>query len=141
MEWFFESTMNLTSIIASIVINIIPTGWQLGNTTDYCGWEVLGIYTESKIYVCEWEDFEFARWHEIWHYLWEHHLTKENKEQYLKLYERDKKKGISYFYDEYAMSDGEESFCTDQSLLILWQKTKKTLQKRLKFINLIVSKL
>lgn len=133
--------MTLELLISSVIITIVPLGWTLPNTEDICWWETGWVYTENKIYICEWEYFEFSKGHEIGHYLWEHYVTVENKERYLRLYERDKKRWISYFYDEYAMSDWEEDFCSNLSLLILWQKTKISLQKRLKFINLIVSKL
>lgn len=116
------------------MITIVPLGVTLPNTEDICGWEVAWIYTEGKIYICDGENLEFAKHHEIAHFLWENVLTTKDKENYLKLYQEAKKRGISAFWSDYEMSDWEEDFCTNYSLVTNKIKSKLSLKKRQKFI-------
>lgn len=133
--------MTLELLISSVIITIIPIGGTLPNTEDICWWETGWVYTEGKIYVCDTEYKEFSTHHEIGHFLWENVLTMKDRENYLKLYQRDKKRGIKAFHSDYELSDWEESFCTDYSLMKIWEKTNIFIKKRQKLILKIINSL
>lgn len=133
--------MTLIELISSVVITIVPI-WGLLPSDDICGWEVAGNYTEGKIYICDGENREFSKYHEYGHYLLDRgYFSDKDIETYKKLFNNDLKKGIRAFHSDYEMSSWEEDFCTNLSAIFLWQKSKISLQKRIKFIKLILSKL
>jgi len=78
---------------------------------------------------------EFATYHEKAHYLIDSgYFSEKDIETYKKLFNNDLKKGIRAFYSEYEMTDWEESFCTDFSLMMIWEKTNIYIKKRQKLI-------
>ena len=76
------------------------------------------MYINEKIYVCDLNDgnTKFYIKHEIAHAIYSQ-LTTKDKEIYLEAYQDDIKYGIKRFYREYEMSDVEEDFCTNYSLM------------------------
>lgn len=118
------------------MITIVPLGVALPNTDDICWWETGWVYTEGKIYLCDLKDWyiEFYKHHEIAHHIYEKYLTTQDKEKYLKLYQRDKKHGIKRFYREYGYNDMEENFCDEYALLKTNEKVNIYVKKRIKLI-------
>lgn len=92
----------------------------MGFTWAKCGdvWWMYNEYSDRvEIYVCDiWDgNIEFYKEHELGHYAWKN-LTEEQRETYKKAYERDKKKGVKWFYRPYSMSSVNEDFADNYAI-------------------------
>lgn len=129
--------MNLTAIIASLIIIAIPLGYIIPLTDIICGRDYWWVYTPETIYVCQWDEhYEFYKFHEIWHHIWNNELTEKQKKIYTRIYTLHKKRWITAFEREYSMSDVEEWFCDDFASWQINEDVNNYTQKR---INLIKS--
>lgn len=134
MEWGFFFYMTIIELLSSVIISIVPLGWQLGTTIDYCGWDTAGIYQGWRIYVCEsWLNTEFYVQHEIGHHLYSK-LTQEQKDQYTKQYNIDRKRGLRAFWREYGYSDVEEDFADNYASWQTKERVNTIIRKRIKII-------
>lgn len=128
--------MTITDIIASTIITILPLGFLIPETYIKC-WDVWGVYVDGSIYICDLGDgnLEYYRYHEIGHAIWNEHLSKREKEQYIHEYNKALKKWLKAFYTYYEMGDAEEDFCTNFSLMIIKENSNPYVMKRVRFIK------
>ena len=125
----------LATILASVIITIVPLGGSLWDTTDKCWGEVGWIYENWQIFLCEWEDFLFRKNHEIGHKIWNEYLSGEQKTSYTAIYNKHHKIGLRAFEREYWYSDVEESFCDDYASWQGKERVKITTKQRIKLIS------
>lgn len=127
--------MTLTWILASAIITFVPLGGQLWDPSEICGWDTWATYIEGKIWVCNTDDVEFRKSHEIGHYFWDKFMTAEQKAKYEIEYKKAKKLWIRAFYRDYGMWDMEEDFCDNLALYITKENSNPFVMKRIRLIK------
>ena len=130
--------MNIQDILISTVITILPIGLLIPETFVKC-WDVWWMYVynpttkESKIYVCDIWDTEFAKHHELGHKIWIELLTHDQKLKYIRVFNNAK-----YFYRDYSKSDLLEDFADNYANLMLKRNQQPDVQKRMRLIKNIL---
>ncbi len=130
----------LASILASLSIIILHvSAWipTLGACNEWYSWWYDA--STSTIYVCysaNEKDVEFVKWHEVGHHYWFKFMTQTQRNEYIKLYKRDLKKGK--FYREYGKINPVEDFADNFAIVVTHDSHKNT---RLPFIRKIIKKL
>ena len=128
--------MTLETLIASASISIIPLGFIIPQTFWQCGGNIAGVYVDNHIYVCEsGEMTEFYKQHEIGHLVEERYLTKEQREEYKKLYEKHHKIGKRAFQRDYGHTNWQEGWADDYAYMKTKQKVNIFTKKRIKLIS------
>lgn len=126
--------MNLTAILASIVVIVLPL-WFTIPWTYYVCWNVWWAYSLETIYVCAVDAHtDFYKEHETWHLIDDKYLTAEQREQYKKLYEKHRKIGLRAFQREYWYNDWQESLADDYASHVLKQKVNIYTKQRIKLL-------
>lgn len=129
--------MNLTAILASIVVIVLPL-WFTIPWTFYKCWIVWGAYVDWKIYICDVdENTEFYRLHEAGHKVWEEYLTEDQKEQYTKLYRNHRQFWVEAFYREYSKMTVKEDFADNLALMIQKENSNPYVMKRIRLIKFL----
>ena len=127
--------MNLTAILASIVVIVLPL-WFTIPWTYYVCWKVWWAYSQETIYVCAVDEHtKFYKEHETGHLIDDKYLTEEQREQYKKLYEKHRKIGLRAFQREYWYNDWQESLADDYASHVLKQKVNIYTKQRIKLIK------
>lgn len=127
--------MNLTAILASIVVIVLPL-WFTIPWTYYVCWGVWWAYSQETIYVCAIDEHTvFYKEHETWHLIDDKYLTEEQREQYKKLYNKHRKIGLRAFQREYWYNDWQESLADDYASHVLKQKVNIYTKQRIKLIT------
>lgn len=108
----------IESLLTSVVITIIPLWWIIPWTYYKC-WDVWWVYIENKIYICDisGSNFEFVKYHELWHHFWFKIMSDSQRDEYSKKYSSAKK-----FFRDYWKTSIVEDFADNFALVVLKQK-------------------
>lgn len=93
----------------------------------------------KQIHICDSSEKEFATYHEVGHYYWHNHLTKKEKQKYIKEFNKAKS-----FFREYSSTDYEEDFADAYASKVTWTevvgyKINLELRKRQKLTLKLIS--
>lgn len=136
--------MTIVSLLASVSIVILPLGSNIAWSSYSCGsmlgkTEINGYYQNSVIYTC-WQASDHTKYHELGHHFWTL-LTEDQRAKYTKAYNTDMKQGLRVFHRQYAMTNVEEDFADNFSLIAQGKSGKnRTMQKRIQLIFLFLWK-
>lgn len=79
---------------------------------------MVGMYMNNTIYLCQWVqgNTEFYKYHEVGHHFWYKIMTQKQRDDYVKLYERDLKKWK--FYRDYGKASVKEDFADNFGIIV-----------------------
>lgn len=132
--------MDITNLLTSVTITLLPLGFLIPETSLVCWVDAWWVYFDNKIYYCDDWNWQFYLEHEKGHVIFEQ-LTDKQKNQYKRLYKLHLKHWINAFYRGYEMKDYEEDWSTNYSLLQTKEPVNKYIKKRQELIKNIISEI